>query len=340
MMTLADFRLGAKPAATVTDEVIPGLVWGVRCSGAEAAPIDDEVAIPAAGEWLWLHFNLADMRARDWLAATTLVPKPAVERLLSTDDAQQLVPLQGCVAGVFFDLVHDFDRTVDEFGHVRFALTERVLVTGRRRALSSIETVRRRIETGHRFASPVDLLAAIVEQIAGTIDLIVEDLAAEIDRIEDAVLKEGVRDERLRLGNARLTAVRIHRRLNGLRGLFRRLSTIQADGLLAMLRAAAGPLAQRLDELDHEVIELRDRARLLQEELGARMAEQTNRHLRLLSIVTALFLPPTLIAGLLGMNLTGLPFSTSHVGFWWAIGLTVASSAATLVALRLIGLFK
>lgn len=340
MTMSAEFRLGARPAAAVTDEVLPGLVWGVRCSGGEAAPIDGDVADAGPAEWLWLHFNLADARARDWLAATALLPRPAVERLLSADDTQQLVALPGAMAGVFFDLVHDFDRTVDEFGHFRFALTERLLVTGRRRALTSVEAVRRRIEAGHRFASPVDLLVAVVDQIGGTIDGIVEGLAAEIDSIEDSVLKEGVRDERLRLGSARLTAVRIHRRLNGLRGLFRRLAGVPLDGLPGSLRAAAGPLAQRLDELDHEVIEIRDRSRLLQEELGARMAEQTNRHLRLLSVVTALFLPPTLIAGLFGMNLDGLPFSASHAGFWWAIGLTGGSSAATFVGLRLLGLFR
>lgn len=340
MTVAADFRLGAKPTATVTDEVIPGLVWGVCCSGAEAAPIDADIAAPGPGEWLWLHFNLADMRTPAWLAATSLVPKPAVERLLSKDDTQQLVALGNCIAGVVFDLVHDFDRTIDEFGHFRFVLTERLLITGRRRALTSIEAVRQRIETGHRFASPTDLLTAIIDQIAATIDLIVEELAGEIDLIEDTILKEGVRDDRVRLGSARLTSVRIHRRLNGLRGVFRRLSANPSDGLAVSLHAAAGPLTQRLDELDHDVVELRDRARLLQEELSARVAEQTNRHLRLLSIVTALFLPPALIAGLFGMNLAAMPFAASPIGFWWAIGLTAASSGLTLIGLRLLGMFR
>ena len=121
---------------------------------------------PGPREWLWLHFNLADMRAQKWLAASTLVPKPGLERLTSKDDAQQLVPMGDCVAGVFFDLVHDFDRAIDDFGLVRFVLTERVLITGRRRALSSVEAVRQRLEAGHRYASPVDLVTAIVEQIA------------------------------------------------------------------------------------------------------------------------------------------------------------------------------
>jgi len=336
----ADFRLGAKPSAAVTEEVIPGLVWGVRCCGAEAAPIAEGVATLAPGEWLWLHFNLADMRTSAWLVSTALIPKPALERLLSNDDTQQITPCGDCIAGVFFDLLHDFDRTIDEFGHFRFVLTERLLITGRRHALTSVEAVRQRVETGHRFASPVDLLTAIVAQIAATIELVIEEQAGAIDRIEDTVLKEPAPDDRIRLGAARLTSVRIHRRLNGLRGLFRRLTAGQSDGLMASLRVAAGPLAQRLDELDHDVIELRDRARLLQEELSARIAEQTNRHLHVLSIVTTLLLPPTLVAGLFGMNVEGLPFAGSGGGFWWTFALACASSAVAAWVLSAIGVFK
>ena len=109
---------------------------------------------------------------------------------------------------------------------------------------------------------------------------------------------------------------------------------------MTSFRTAAGALTQRLDELDHEVIELRDRARLLQEELGARVAEQTNRHLRLLAILTAVFLPPTLIAGLFGMNLDGAPFTASSLGFWFAVGATALSSAATLLGLKWAGVFR
>jgi zinc transporter len=340
MTIAADFRLGTKPAAPVMEEVVPGLVWGVRCSGEDVSPVDEPVDPPGPGEWLWLHFNLADVRAQKWLADCTLVGRSGLEELLSKDDAQQLVPLADCVTGVFFDLVHDFDRATEDFGLVRFVLADRVLITGRRRALSSVEAVRRHFEAGHRYASPVDLVIAIVEQIATTIDVMVEELATEIDSIEDTILKEGDRDDRVRLGHARLTSVRVHRRLNGLRGLFRRVAGGQADGLMAELRVAAGPMTQRLDDIDHEVIEIRDRARLLQEELGARVAEQTNRHLRLLAILTAVFLPPTLIAGLFGMNLAGAPFTASSLGFWLAGGATAASSAATLLGLKWAGVFR
>jgi len=43
----------------------------------------------------------------------------------------------------------------------------------------------------------------------------------------------------------------------------------------------------------------------LQEELAARLAEQTNSNLYIVSLFTALLLPPSLIAGIFGMNVVG-----------------------------------
>ena len=59
-------------------------------------------------------------------------------------------------------------------------------------------------------------------------------------------------------------------------------------------------LIQRLDWLDTEIVELRDRSRLLQEEIMLKGSEQTNRSLHVLAIVTTVFLPATLVTGVFG----------------------------------------
>jgi zinc transporter len=56
--------------------------------------------------------------------------------------------------------------------------------------------------------------------------------------------------------------------------------------------------------------------------------------LYILSIVTTIFLPITLITGVFGMNLGGLPAQQDPLGFWYGIGLMVLIVAATLVLLR------
>jgi len=327
---------------SLTAEVIPGLIWGFQIDRDGAATMVNHPEMIALRDdgWLWLHFNLADKRTGKWLAAFQPMPKVGFDLFLSSDDTQRMVAADGCVAGIIFDLVHGFDRNNDEFGHLRFVMTDRLLVTGRRRPLNSVEMIRQDVERGRRFPMATDLLKAIIAQLASGIERIAEELVAETDSIEDSILGDLARDERKRLGRVRLTTVRIHRRLNGLRALFRRFAVDASDGLAAIMRGSVMQLLQNLDEIDHEVIEVRDRARLLQEEITIKLAEQTNRHLHVLSILTALLLPPALVAGLFGMNVQGLPFTANGEGFWWAVALTLASSGAALLVLRWMGVFR
>jgi zinc transporter len=80
--------------------------------------------------------------------------------------------------------------------------------------------------------------------------------------------------------------------------------------------------------LDLEAIQ--DRARLLQDEIAARIANATNRNLYVVSLLTAVFLPITLISGIFGMNVGGLPWETQSTGFIWVIGVMLLTIMISL----------
>jgi zinc transporter len=75
---------------------------------------------------------------------------------------------------------------------------------------------------------------------------------------------------------------------------------------------------------------LKERIKLLQEEIAAQASEQSNRSLFALTAVTVLALPINLVAGLMGMNVGGIPLAEHAQGFWWIAGgvLTVTGTAA------------
>ena len=99
---------------------------------------------------------------------------------------------------------------------------------------------------------------------------------------------------------------------------------------------AAG-LAARQGGLDHD---MRERSRLLEEELRFKNEEESNRHLHSLSIVTSLLLPPTLVTGIFGMNTKGLPLTDVDQGFLWAAALMVCSVGLACLFMRRSGIFK
>ena len=332
----------APVGSLLTREAVPGLVWAFRLhhdGRAEALPIDAPIE-PSHDGRLWLHFNLTDVRTRAWLA-NMHIPQLARDLLLSNDNFQQIHVVDNCVYGVFSDLVRDVEAATRETGFLRFAMTERLLISGRHQALCSADAARRVLERGHRVGSVAALLEKIVDEIADTMDRMADKIGTDIDAIEERVLAEDTGSElRKNLSRMRRTCVRLHRQLAGLRVLFHRLEQKNTDDLSPALRLQAGKLAQRLDGLDHDIVELHERSRLLEEELRFKLEEESNKHLHALSVVTMMLLPPTLVTGIFGMNTKGLPLTDVDSGFLVAAGLLAGSALLAYLLMRRLGIVK
>jgi Mg2+ and Co2+ transporter CorA len=79
---------------------------------------------------------------------------------------------------------------------------------------------------------------------------------------------------------------------------------------------------------------VQDRSHALQDELEARSNEETNRRLYLLSVLTAILAPTTLITGFFGMNTGGLPWTQTVHGTILATGLLASAVGLMLWLLR------
>jgi len=323
------------PAASA----VPGLICAYQFGTDGAArPLPVDGPIDGSGEgWLWLHFSFADQRSRAWLAAAPGLAAPARELLVGTDTHLQLHLDPGGMSGVLSDLLHEFGSTPasDQTCDLRFAMTERLMVTGRLHPLRSIEALRRTIQNGRRLPTPLALLETLIGDIAAEIDAAMDEIIAGMDKVEDEILDDELHDERVVLGRLRRRTVALHRRLAGLQSLFRRID--QRDGAMAIspdLQIVVERLCQRLTALDQELRDVRDRGRLLQEELTAQLATVTNRHLHALSILTAVLLPPSVVVGFFGMNTKDLPLANTEGGAWWALGICAVSGLVVYVLLR------
>ena len=321
-------------------ETLPGLIAAFRFAAdgsAQELTVDKPIENEADG-WLWLHFNLTDVRACRFLRADPTFPTAARDILIASDEHQQLNASGDCLYGVLPDLVCELDSITEEIGFLHFAMTERLIISGRRRALSAVQVLRSALRNGLKVATPTALLETIISSMINSMDRFSDDIAGKLDRIEERILADDMSEGRQMLGRIRRTTVRLHRQLVILRSLIQRLELDLCQKL--SLRIATARLRQRLDWLDTEIVSLRDRAHLLQEEVTVKTAEQTNRNLHVLAVVTTLFMPASLIAGILGMNVGGLPFVQSADGFLWAMGILVASSVVVLWLLKRSGIIR
>jgi zinc transporter len=162
-------------------------------------------------------------------------------------------------------------------------MTEKIIVTGRWRALGAVRVLCDALRGCYRIATPAALLEAIMGYMIDSIDRFADDVAAKLDRIEERILADGMGEGRQLLGRIRRTTVRLHRQFAILCFLTQRFELDLCQKL--SLRIGTTRLRQRLDWLDTEIVALRDRAYLLQEEVTIKTAEQTNRNLHVLAVV-------------------------------------------------------
>ncbi|MFN3672962.1 MAG: CorA family divalent cation transporter [Bosea sp. (in: a-proteobacteria)] len=315
-----------------------GIVWAYRFDGEGLPALIDRAEVPAfePGEaFVWIHLDLVHSRAKAWISEQLWLPAEAEETFLALETHQRLDHSANLVWGVTHDLVRDVGANSDKVGALHWIIGERFLLTGRREALQSIRLTAAALDRGEEAASPVALFEQIVEYIIDDITHAVVRLMEETDGAEDHLLDDRFHEAPPRIGAVRRTAVRIHRQLSGLHVLFRRLADANANRRAPdEMKAFAARLIQRIDGLHHDVNAVQDRARLLQDELTARSASQTNRQLYTLSILTALFLPATFITGLFGINVKGLPWAEADLGALYVAGACVGAALLTLILLR------
>ncbi|TPJ18731.1 hypothetical protein FJW04_05280 [Mesorhizobium sp. B2-7-3] len=308
----------------------PGLVWAYhRLPGktpVALAPRDIGAALAMPG-WVWLHVDLVDQRAHSWVSHACALPASAHAILEGHEDSPALAHDDGVVHGISADLHSEIARQSTTIGRLRFAVSERLLVTGRRHSLAAVEEVHKALAAGLRPATAFELFEAIVLAFCSSTSLRLAAATKRLDEVEDHLVTERLADERRRLKDVRRLAVSLHRPISALAALFQdedRSDWKLSAGAHEILRR----LTTRLERLDREVVMVNDRARLLQEEVAAELADESNRSLKALAVMSALLLPGSLIVGMFGMNTAGLPLTQTPGGF--ELALLIAGGATGL----------
>ena len=221
------------------------------------------------------------------------------------------------------DLHFEFDNDPDRLGVMRLYIDKDVVITARLQALKVADQLRSQLRHGLIVPSTLRLVVQFVEDFADTVSMIVAGQSDTVDEVEDRILKNRFLRESGDLGSVRRLVTRLRRHLGAQRSALAHQAHLAPAWWNEEDAGALRRAIERLDSLSLDLESIQDRARLLQEELGSRTFEATNRNLYIVSLFTAVFLPLTLITGIFGINVGGLPWLEEAGGFLWVSGLMV-----------------
>ena len=190
---------------------------------------------------------------------------------------------------------------------------------------------------GHILAEgPVALMHRIIDLMVDHYRPEVDKLESRLDTLEDCVFEQAG-------GNMVRDILTLKRDVNSLR----RVVQPQRDvvGRLARREFAfiSDELAYRFRDVFDHLVRLSDEALLLQDRvtsiLDAHLSNVSNRlnqQMKLLTLVTVIALPFTVLGGLFGMNvhLPGISNENDPRAFWWILAVAIGLVGLTLAFLR------
>ena len=306
---------------------------------------DQKYLIPTQGDItrnslqsaLWLDLVNPDDDERNLIESMHSQPLPDTEDVEEIEaSARSFQDEHGLhVHSLFLHKAEDRHRNTS----VAFTISDEQLITLREREIPAFRLMRMRARRLHGLVEdPVSILLALfeikIDDLADTLEEVYTQLEATSNwvledndsAIEDA-LDELARQEDTN-GKVRLCLMDTQRAISFL---------LRRGKLSAAHAETARELLRDIDSLLPHNSFVFDKINFLMDAAQGFIAIEQNQIIKIFSIAAVVFLPPTVIASIYGMNFDFIPELGWELGYPWALGLMVLSGVAPYVFFKIKG---
>lgn len=256
---------------------------------------------------LWLHLDYTAKASQHWLKTVSGLDRLTVDTLKASETRPRSIINSDGLLVILRSVNLNPGKDPEDMVSVRVWLDKNRIITTRSQRLLSIQDLEDAIIHNHGPRTNTELLVMLNEYVLNRISNVVDAYELQIDEIEQEILGEGGYELRSKIAELRRQAIMIRRYLAPQREALYRLQFEKTKWLAredqVHLRESNDRIVRFIEDLDSA----RERALVSQEELSAKLSEQLDRRMYVLSLVAVIFLPLSFITGLLGINVDGIP---------------------------------
>jgi len=171
----------------------------------------------------------------------------------------------------------------------------------------------------HAPVSPADFVARMGARAADRLEPLVEHVGDILDELEEEIIEGGIPELSIKLTRTRRTIIVLRRMIWPQRDVLNTLEIEELSFFSEWDRARLREATARTTRLGEELQSLSERAALVHEQISDARGERMNRTMLVLTSVTVIAMPMTVVSGLLGMNVAGIPFAQAPDAFWFVV---------------------
>jgi magnesium transporter len=280
--------------------------------------LDDEQVLRTAGERYHLHPLL-------------------LEDVLNLDHRPKLEEFQDTLFVVAKMLSLDEETGGIEKEQVSFVLTKDMLISFQERPGDILEPIRERIRKnlGRVRKHGADyLLYTLLDVIVDNYFLIVESVGERIQELERKVTVRPGNEDLLTIQEIRSLLITVNRYVTPTRELAGRLNTLQSELIDKGTRRYINDLQDHTVYLADSINTFRDMLTNLENTYHAGQNARMTQVMKLLTIISTIFIPLTFIVGVYGMNFDHMPELRWRYGYYAVLGVMLTISMVMLLWFR------
>jgi len=309
--------------------------WHVSKSGkAKTVILADMPSSTVKEGYLWIHLDGTKESCRTWLRDDPDVDAIAERTLLGGDARPRTIAHE---QNVLINLrgvnLNPGSQPEDMIG-IRFFVESRRIISVERRPLRATQDLATRMKTQLVPTTTGGFLATYAMYVADRMAPTITDLNEQVDTLEEKVDAKKSDDSRQVLSELRRNAILLRRYLAPQRDALNTLALQTVPWITPDDRLRIREAADQATRVNEELEAIRERAAIVKDQLTDQRAEEMNRNMMVLSVVAAVFLPLGLISGMMGINVGGMPWTETKMGFWYVTAIVFG------VGVILLAIFK
>ena len=283
----------------------------------------------------WVHLDADHPEADDWIIRHMPYLDDTVPQALTQPWTRSRAARIGNGALAILRGVNLNDgKDPEDMVAIRIWAEAERIVTMSRQRVRSLEDIAESITRGEGPTGTGEFLAVLAERLNARMEPLISDLDMETDALETQVIGHPDQTLRHRIVAMRLQVIELRRHAAPQREALLRLElddhAFMDDNDRRHIHEAREKLTRLVENLD----EMKDSLAVLREELSGQLSDRLNRHMYILSILSAIFLPLGFLTGLLGINVGGMPGADNPMAFWYVCGGLLVVVLLQLLILR------
>lgn len=294
-----------------------GLVCGYiisKDSQAKAISIDEVSSWQPEQGILWLHFDIREKSAKEWLINDSGLPDQAIEILVSEETRPNVWREDDSLVMALRSVNLNPDSNPEDMVAVRIYADCHKIITTRRRSLLGLRDIAQGMRQGTGPSTIADMLSQITGNITQQLVDAIDALEDQMDALEDEVLTTNHLRHRSKIVALRRQCILLRRYLAPQREALARLSMESFSWLGAKQQMRQRTIADQLFRFVESIDAIKDRAAVIQDELASRASDKLNNRMYLLSLMAALFLPLSFILTIFDLQIAGKPLTEHPYG--------------------------